>query len=135
MAKAKKPANKSAPARGLTVDAYVQQVSGWQRTALADLRAIVKAAVPDAVETIKWGQPVYEVNGPMIYMRVATNHVTFGFWRGKQLAARGHAGLASGGKQMGHLKITDQPIDRPAIAALARDAAKLNREHGDPTRG
>ena len=124
----------SARARGVTVDDWIGKLAGWQKEAIATLRAIVKEAVPEATESIKWGQPVYELDGPMIFMRNAAKHVTCGFWRGAELEAGGYA-MEGEGDRMRHVKFGSvDAIDRTKIAALARQAAALNRRLGDPTR-
>jgi len=57
-AQPKQPAKPSARAAGKTVDDYVAGLGGWQAEAVAELRRIVRQAAPEAVESIKWGQPV-----------------------------------------------------------------------------
>lgn len=119
---------------GRTVDAYLRALPPRQRAIAARLRRIVKAAAPDAIESIKWAQPVYESNGPFAFMKKATAHVTFGFWRGVELDA-GRGILESSGSVMAHMKIrSEDEIDDRMVARLVKDAVRLNREKGDPTK-
>ena len=68
---AAKPVRKPSGARaGATVDAYIASLTGWQKDAATRLREVIRAAAPDATEAIKWGQPVYEDNGPVCYFKV-----------------------------------------------------------------
>lgn len=125
----------SARAAGMSVDDYVAQAAPAQAACLTALRGLVRKFAPKASESIKWGQPVYESNGPMIFMRASSKHVTFGFWRGAMLADP-HALLGGDGDRMRHVKIaTVEAINRPALTALIKQAIALNAKHGDPTKG
>jgi hypothetical protein len=118
-----------------TVDEYAKAMSVEHQAILAELRAIIKAAAPKATAAIKWAQPVYEENGPLLFIRNAKNHVTIGFWRGAQLDDPN--GLLTGdGEKMKHVKITSvEGINKKALTAYIKQALKLNREHGDRTKG
>ncbi len=48
-----------------TVDEYISGLEGWQAEVVTSLRKIVKEAVPDASEAVKWAQPVYDFHGPI----------------------------------------------------------------------
>ena len=73
---------KSAPAANPAE--YVSSLSGWQRTHVESLRAIV-TDFPELAERIKWGHLVYTFNGPVLLIRAEERRVLFGFWRGKRL--------------------------------------------------
>lgn len=45
------------------VDAYVAGFDGDARTALDELRALLREAVPDATETISYGIPTLDLHG------------------------------------------------------------------------
>jgi uncharacterized protein YdhG (YjbR/CyaY superfamily) len=58
-----------------TVDAYLAALPADQRAALAELRATIKAAAPEAVESISYAMPAYKYKGkPLIYFGAAKNH-------------------------------------------------------------
>src|SRR4051812_43119370 len=87
-----------------TVDAYIARLDAAQRAITERLRALVREAAPEATESIKWAQPVYEIDGPFAYLRASSAHVTLGFWRGTELSDPG--GLLIGeGDRMKHLKV------------------------------
>ena len=65
-------------------DEYIAGISGWQRELVEKLRAAVRAA-GDIEETVKWGNLVYESNGPLLLIRAEEQRVLLGFWRGKRL--------------------------------------------------
>jgi hypothetical protein len=131
----KPPAKRvSARQKGVTVDEYVARLKGWQKEVATALRRIVRTAAPKAVESIKWGQPVYEENGPFAYMKAFATSVNFGFWRGAELPDPTGA-LSGGGDRMRHVKLFDTADVNPkALADLVRAAVKLNEQRGDPTK-
>ncbi len=125
---------KSAKDRGGTVADYLAGLGGWQRAVAGRLRTLVKGAAPDAVESIKWGQPVFEVNGPFCYLRAFSTSVNFGFWRGADLADP-HRLLQGTGGKMRHVKLSGPgDLDAAALRSLVKQAVALNVKKGDPTR-
>lgn len=117
-----------------SVDDYLATLNDEQRAIAQALRALVQTAAPGASEAIKWSQPVFEVDGPMCWIKAHKGHVTFGFWRGMQLPSA--PGLIEGtGDKMGHIKLRIQSDVKPdLLKKLVREAVQLNRERGDPTR-
>jgi len=138
-ATAKKPREKAAAPsgstrRGKTVAQYVATLSAPQRANAQKLLDLVDNTAPLATACIKWAQPVWELEGPFAWMRGAKSHLSFGFWRGAELADR--SGLLEGtGNRMRHVKLRDED-ELPAreLAVLIKEAAALNRTKGDPTR-
>lgn len=116
-----------------TVEEYIKRISGPQKEVAIRLREIIKKAAPEAAESVKWAQPVYEENGPFAFIRAGKFHVTFGFWRGAQLKDPKRL-LDGEGDRMRHLKLTDaDAIPEAAVTAFVKQAVKLNQEMGDPT--
>lgn len=116
------------------VDRYVDDLSGWQQEVVADVRQIVKDASPDSTESVKWGQPVYEQNGPFAYVKAHKNSVNLGFWRGADL--KDPKGLLEGsGANMRHVKIKKpDDVTKKEFQALVKQAVKLNLALGDPSK-
>ena len=126
---------KVSPLKGVSVDEYVaQKLNAEQAAIVAALRAIVRKAAPKSTEVVKWAQPIFEANGPFAYIKPSKNHVTFGFWRGAELADP--KGLLTGdGDRMRHVKLASvKDINKSALTAFVKEAFKLNTEKGDPTR-
>jgi hypothetical protein len=116
-----------------TVDGYVAALPPEQQAIVTELRRLIRLAAPEAVESIKWAQPVYEVNGPVAYIKAFATRVNFGFWRGAQL--KDTRGLLSGGDKMKHVKLEKAgDIQAAAFTQFVREAVKLNRKLGDPTK-
>jgi hypothetical protein len=120
--------------RAKTVDAFVASLPADQQEIIAAVRRLVLAAAPGATESIKWAQPVYEDHGPFAYIKAGRPHVTFGFWRGVELDA-GRDILESSGVKMAHVKLSSVgDIDTRLLQTLVKQAVKLNRSKGDPTK-
>jgi hypothetical protein len=118
-----------------TVDEYIAGLDGWRAEAVAALRSIVRAAAPKAAESVKWAQPVYDDNGPAVWIKAHRAHVNIGFWRGAELDDP--QGLLEGdGDRMRHIKIARlADVKKGPLTALVKQAVRLNREKGNPTRG
>jgi len=118
-----------------TVDEYIAGLRGWQQEVVAAIRAIVQEAAPEAKESIKWAQPVYEVDGPFAYIKAHSSSMNFGFWRGVDLADPGGLLEGTGGK-MRHVKLSGlSDIREQAFKDFVRQAIQLNQTKGDPTKG
>lgn len=90
--------------------------------------------VPDAVESFKWSQPVYEVSVPFCYIKAFKNRVNFSFWRSVDLPDP-HGLLQGSGEMMRHIKLTSvDDIHKEAFQDLIRSAVEQNRSQGDPTK-
>ena len=74
-----------------TVENYIAQLEDWQAEIVSQVRHSILEAAPGANESIKWAQPVYEINGPFAYIKAFKNSVNFGFWRGIDISDPGGA--------------------------------------------
>jgi hypothetical protein len=117
------------------VEGYISKLDPSQSEIVSRVRQIILEIVPGVKESLKWGRPVYEMNGPMCYLKAHKNSVNFGFWRGVEL--EDPEGLLQGtGQKMRHVKLKEKmDIDRPAFKAFVRQAVALNQAGGDPTKG
>ena len=113
---------------------YVAQLSGWQAEAVTQLRDILREALPEAEEAIKWSQPVWSAYGPLCFIKAFKAHINFGFWRGVELDDPQQL-LEGSGVKMRHVKIRSlEDIHAEAFGAFLRQALELSRLHGDPSR-
>ncbi len=130
----KRAAPKVSPKAGMTFEAYLQGVDEAWRPVVDALAKLVRAAAPAATVAIKWSQPVFESGGPFAYVRASKHHVTFGFWRGAELADP--KGLLEGeGDRMKHLKVASlAEIPTAEITRMVKEAVALNAKQGDPTK-
>jgi hypothetical protein len=72
------------------LDTYISRSAPFARPILRHLRAVVHAGCPQVEETIKWGMPFFVHNGILCHMAAFSQHVAFGFWRGRSLVAARH---------------------------------------------
>ncbi|HTI28922.1 MAG TPA: DUF1801 domain-containing protein [Methylomirabilota bacterium] len=118
-----------------TVDEYIAAFDDWRTDAMKRLREVVKEGAPHSAVGIKWAQPVWEWNGPMIWMKAYPKHVDIGFWRGTEMDDPKKV-LTGDGERMRHIKITSvKDIPADALRELVKQAVKLNTAKGNPTLG
>jgi uncharacterized protein YdhG (YjbR/CyaY superfamily) len=60
-----------------STDEYIATFPETVRTKLEEMRAIIKAAAPDATETISYNMPAFAQNGNLVYFAAAKNHIGF----------------------------------------------------------
>ncbi len=113
-------ADMAEPTHDPRVDAYIAAARPFARPILERLRAMVHAADPHAVETIKWSMPFFVHRGrTLCHMAGFKQHAAFGFWRGSGVVEDGIAGAMG---QFGRLtSLADLP-DEAAFTALAMEA-------------
>jgi uncharacterized protein YdhG (YjbR/CyaY superfamily) len=58
-----------------TVDDYIASQTPEVQPRLRELRAIIRAAVPDAAEVISYGMPTYKLGGRRVHFGAAKHHV------------------------------------------------------------
>ena len=127
-------APKVSPLRGMSPDDWAKKLVGWQADAMKIVRALVERHAPKATLSIKWGQSVWEANGPFAWAKPAAKHLSLGFWRGAELDdPDGH--LEGEGDRMRHVKITSKEhVSALPIAAWVKQAVTLNEKKGNPTK-
>ena len=114
-------------------DAFVEELSGWRRELVVLLRAAVNAGA-EFDEFIKWGNLVFAHNGLAVLIHVEDHRVVFGFFRGKRLTASEPRIKPSGKYELGNIVFFEgDAIEPTQVQRLAREAARLNDELGDPT--
>jgi hypothetical protein len=118
-----------------TVDEYIAAFDDWRTDAMKRLREVVKEGAPHSAVGIKWAQPVWEWNGPMIWMKAYPQHVDIGFWRGTEMEDPKKV-LTGYWERMRHIKITSlKDIPADALRDLVKQAVQLNTAKGNPTLG
>ena len=118
-----------------TVDEYIAAFDDWRTDAMKRLREVVREGAPHSAVGIKWAQPVWEWNGPMIWMKAYPKHVDIGFWRGTEMEDPKKV-LTGDGERMRHIKITSvKDIPADALRDLVKQAVQLNTAKGNPTLG
>ena len=114
-------------------DAFVEELDGWRRGLVEQLRAAVNAGAAFD-EIIKWGNLVFVHQGLAALIHVEDHRVVFGFFRGKRLTGIEPRIKPSGKYELGNIVFFEGDAIEPAqVSALAGEAARLNDQLGDPT--
>ena len=114
-------------------DAFVADLSGWKLDLVGQLRAAVNEAA-EFDEIIKWGNLVFVHHGLSILIHVEDHRVLLGFFRGKTLTGVEPRIKPSGKYELGNIVFFEgDGIESSTVTKLAREAARLNAELGDPT--
>jgi hypothetical protein len=111
------------------IDARIEALGDWRGEMLARLRALIKEADPQAVETWKWrGVPVWEHDGIICTGETYKNVVKMTFAKGAAL--KDPAGLFNSSLEGNTRRAIDfhegAKIDEVALKALIRAAVALN---------
>jgi len=123
------PTNDASPAA--LIDARIKELADWRGDTLARVRAIIKAADPDVVETWKWrGVPVWEHAGILCTGETYKSYVKLTFAKGASLddpAGIFNASLDGNARRAIDIREGDK-INEKALKALVRAAVALNTE-------
>jgi hypothetical protein len=132
-APAKKPPAKKSSAKSRSpsdlIDARIEELGDWRGELLGRLRAIVKAADPEVVETWKWrGVPVWEHDGIICTGETYKSVVKMTFAKGASL--KDPAKLFNSSLEGNTRRAIDFPeggaFDEAALTTLIRDAVAFN---------
>jgi hypothetical protein len=111
------------------IDARIEELGDWRGELLARLRALVKEAEPDVVETWKWrGVPVWEHDGILCTGETYKRVVKMTFAKGAALDDP--AGLFNSSMEGNTRRAIDlhegETFDEEALKELVRAASILN---------
>ncbi len=117
------------------IDAKIASIGDWRGERLARMRALIRAADPEVVETVKWrkpsnpsGVPVWEHGGIICTGETYKGYVKLTFAKGAKLPDP--AGLFNGslnGNTMRAIDIRERDeIDEEAFKAVVQAAVALN---------
>lgn len=117
------------------IDAKIEALGGWRGPMLGKLRTLVKEAVPDVVEELKWrkptnpsGVPTWSKGGILITGETYKDKVKLTFAKGAQLddpKKLFNASLDGGTRRAIDFR-EDDAVDGEALKALVQAAAKAN---------
>ena len=111
------------------IDAKIAALGDWRGATLARVRALIHAADPDVVETVKWrGVPVWEHAGILCTGEVYKTYLKLTFARGAALDDP--SGLFNASLEGNARRAIDIPdgaaLDEAAFKAMIRSAVALN---------
>ena len=58
-----------------TIDEYIAAFPPETRAVLEDMRALIRAAAPEAVETISYAIPTFDLNGHLVHFAAFSGHI------------------------------------------------------------
>lgn len=112
------------------IDAYIEKSKPFAQPILKHLRKLIHQTNPGVEETIKWGMPFFDYNGPYCNMAAFKQHAVFGFW--KTALLKDPKGVLEGKHDaMGSLGRISSKEDLPSdkvIIDLLKQAKRLNDE-------
>jgi len=117
------------------LDGRVRELADWRGRRLAEVRALIKQAVPEVVEEWKWrkpsnpGVPVWSGHGPICTGETYKDVVKLTFFKGASLQdpARLFNSSLEGNTRRAIDIHEHDTIDEKALVALIRAAVRLNR--------
>lgn len=111
------------------IDDKIAGLADWRGEMLAQLRALIKAAVPEVVEEWKWATPVWSHHGIICTGETYKKAVKMTFAKGASVPDP--AGLFNSSLDGNVRRAIDfhegDKLDKKALAALIRAAAALNK--------
>lgn len=115
------------------IDAYIDKSADFARPILTALRAMIHAACPEVVETIKWRQPSFEFHGLLCGMAAFQKHCTFGFWKHDLVVGKTDKAAEAWGS-FGRLTSTKDLPSKAAMTKWIKKAMQLNDDGVKVTR-
>ncbi|HEY6926178.1 MAG TPA: DUF1801 domain-containing protein [Steroidobacteraceae bacterium] len=115
--------------RYATFDDYLEAQAPTNQATIRALRRFVRAVAPALTESVKWSNGCWMAGTePIAYVYSDVGFVQFGFMMGASL--KDPRGLLEGkGSSVRHIKVrASADIDRPAFAALLKQAMRLRRQ-------
>lgn len=117
--------------KSATVTEYIDTFPTEHKKKLSELRKIIKAAIPNAVEGLKWGSPAFTDNDGMILVIIAgyKHHVNLVSTPSTKQAFENELNEYETGK--GSVKLPyDKELPTELIKKIVKYRAKEYREHG-----
>jgi uncharacterized protein YdeI (YjbR/CyaY-like superfamily) len=111
------------------IDAYIAKSPEFARPILVHLREVVRAACPDAEETLKWSMPSFSYAGAILCQMAAfKQHCSFGFWKGSLVLPPGKINAEEAAGQFGRITSLSDLPSKKELTGYIRKAMKLNED-------
>ena len=116
-------------ARHATIDEYIAALPPDLAAVARAARSVIDARLDGAESAIKWAHPTWSIGKqPVCYLKAASRHVTFGFWRGASIADPSGR-LETSGEVMAHAKLrSPEDVDDELFADWLRQARDLSQQ-------
>ncbi|HEX9037426.1 MAG TPA: DUF1801 domain-containing protein [Ktedonobacterales bacterium] len=113
--------------QGSTIDEYIAGCPAEIQATLQELRAIIRAAAPDAEEIISYGMPAFAQHGNLVYFAVNKHHIGFYPTSSGIAAFEQELSRYKGTKGSAHFPF-DQPLPVDLITRIVRYRVAQNLE-------
>jgi hypothetical protein len=119
-------------ARYASVDDYIEALPGPLRDVATAARGVIDRHLEGADSAIKWAHPTWSFGKqPVCYLKAASKHMTFGFWRGASIHDPSGR-LETSGEVMAHAKLKSRAdIDEELFANWLDQARELELAVGE----
>jgi hypothetical protein len=112
------------------IDAKIAALGDWRGETLSRMRALIRAALPDVVEEVKWrGVPVWSLDGILCTGETYKSVVKLTFARGARVSdPKGLFNASLEGNTRRAIDIAEgETVNATAFKALMRAAAAVNK--------
>ena len=118
-------------AKHATVDDYIAALPADLSQVASAARGVIDTHLEGAESAIKWAHPTWSIGKqPICYLKAASKHVTFGFWRGASIGDPSGR-LETSGEVMAHAKLrTLDDVQEGLFADWLRQARELELATG-----
>lgn len=127
-----------APTAAQQIDARIAELGDWRGETLGRVRALIHEALPDVVETVKWGGvPVWERHGIICTGETYKDKVKLTFAKGASVEdpTKLFNSSLDGNARRALDLFQESVIDAEAFKALILAAAALNKPKTRATKG
>jgi hypothetical protein len=116
-------------AKHATIDDYIAALPGDLPAVAAGARQVIDSRLDGAESAIKWAHPTWSLGKqPICYLKGASRHVTFGFWRGASIDDPSGR-LETSGSVMAHAKLRSlDDVDEELFAGWLAQAVELESQ-------
>ena len=110
--------------KGKSLEEILEKLMPKQKETVEKLRSLTKTALPNVVETVKWGNITYLFGeNNLSWILIYGDHVDYGFFRGAELDSQSLEGT---GKGLRHIRINNEKsLNEEELLRLIKEAAKL----------
>ena len=122
------------PTTATTIDEYIAGFPADIQAILHQLRATVKAAAPDAEESISYAMPTFKYHGILVYFAAFKNHIGFYATPNGNDAFRKELSVYKTGKGSIQFPL-DQPMPLDLITQMVQFKVAENSEKAKAKKG
>ena len=117
-------------AKPTTIDEYIAGSSKDAQNLLQEIRVAIKAAAPDAEETINYGIPTFTLNGNLVHFAAYKNHIGFYPTPGGIEAFKKELSIYEGAKGSVQFPIKE-PLPLSLVTKIVKFRVKENAERAN----